>query len=125
MRLKIVLLSPSLLILVTFASYSKSSDVFTSMEQIKGLSRLETFLTQLLDSYAESDDTLIPPIIQHFAMEMKNVTRYKASVGVDGYVNHPSNVFLLVRRYLKHWTELLRYLEKGPKNSKILKYYFN
>ena len=116
MQLKSAVLLP-ILCLVAYFSVTKSSDIFTSMEQLKGLSRLETFLSQLLDQYVKSH-RFAPKVVQDFSENMKNITRERLAVGIDGYINHPSNVFLLVRRFLKHWSELARYLEQGPENGK-------
>ncbi|XP_031552958.1 prolyl 4-hydroxylase subunit alpha-2-like [Actinia tenebrosa] len=105
-------------------SNTSSVDVFTSVEQLKGLSRLESFLSHLLDEYVNGKyhiDAL--QVVKDFSSEMKKIQKAKELVGIDSFIGHPSNTFLLVRRFIKHWTELSNYLNKGSENElqKILK----
>lgn len=95
-----------------------SEDVFTSVEQLKGLSRLESFLTHLLDEYVKGK-TSVPQVIKDFSIEMKNIQERKDLVGIDAFIGHPANVFLLVRRFIKHWTELSNFLNRGSENGEF------
>jgi hypothetical protein len=91
------------------------------MEQLKGLTRLETFLSQLLDSYVNNQKN-VPEVVKDFSKEIKQLQRAKGLVGTDVFIGHPANVFLLVRRFIKHWSELSDFLDKGPENGKSYLY---
>lgn len=95
---------------------TSSEDVFTSVEQLKGLSRLESFLSHLLDEYVNGKNP-VPQVVKDFSNEMKKIQKAKELVGIDAFIGHPANVFLLVRRFIKHWTELSNFLNQGSENG--------
>ena len=91
-------------------------EFFTSLTQMKGLVRLESALSKSLDSYLEQRSEA-PGIIQQFADHVRK-ERNIAAGDIEKYVFHPINSFQLVRRFIRHWTELRSYLAKQSPNGK-------
>lgn len=100
----------SLLLTVT------DGEFFTSLTQMKGLVRLESALSKSLDSYLE-ERSEAPGIIRQFADHVRKERKIAAG-DIEKYVFHPINSFQLVRRFIRHWTELRSYLAKQSPNGK-------
>lgn len=92
------------------------AEIFTSLTQMKGLVRLESALSKSLDSYLEQRSEA-PGIIRQFADHVRK-ERNIAAGDIEKYVFHPINSFQLVRRFIRHWTELESYLAKESPNGK-------
>ncbi|EDO30483.1 predicted protein, partial [Nematostella vectensis] len=103
-------------IIAVLHSSSSTGDVFTSLEKMKGLARLESFLPTILEKYLDRQQ-VIPRVLLDFLDLLKTQTRVKNDMGLDRFVLHPTNAFKMIRRFLKHWTELANYLNKGPDND--------
>lgn len=99
----------SLLLTVT------DGEFFTSLTQMKGLVRLESALSKSLDSYLE-ERSEAPGIIRQFADHVRKERKIAAG-DIEKYVFHPINSFQLVRRFIRHWTELRSYLAKQSPND--------
>ena len=93
-----------------------NGEFFTSLTQMKGLVRLESALSKSLDSYLEQRSEA-PRIIRQFADHVRK-ERIIAAGDIEKYVFHPINSFQLVRRFIRHWTELESYLAKESPNGK-------
>ena len=93
-----------------------NGELFTSLTQMKGLVRLESALSKSLDSYLEQRSK-VPGIIRQFANHVRK-ERNIAAGDIEKYVFHPINSFQLVRRFIRHWTELGSYLAKESPNGK-------
>ena len=91
-------------------------EFFTSLTQMKGLVRLESALSKSLDSYLEQRSEA-PGIIRQFADHVRKEKNIAAG-DIEKYVFLPVNSFPLVRRYIRHWTELRSYLAKQSPNGK-------
>ena len=95
-----------------------NGEFFTSLNRMKGLVRLESALSQSLDSYLEQISEA-PEILRQFADHVRK-ERNVAAGDIEKYVFHPINSFQLVRRFVRHWKELESYLAKGSPNGKDL-----
>ena len=107
---KVLVYWVSLLLSVT------DGEFFTSLTQMKGLVRLESALSKSLDSYLEQRSEA-PGIIRQFADHVRKEKNIAAG-DIEKYVIHPVNSFQLVRRFVRHWTELGSYLAKESPNGK-------
>lgn len=100
----------SLLFSVTTAEF------FTSLSRIKGLVRLESALSNSLDNYLEQMSEP-PEVLRQFADRVRKEMKIAAG-DIEKYAFHPINSFLLVRRFVRHWTELATFLSEGSPNGK-------
>lgn len=99
----------SLLFSVTTAEF------FTSLSRIKGLVRLESALSNSLDNYLEQMSEP-PEVLRQFADRVRKEMKIAAG-DIEKYAFHPINSFLLVRRFVRHWTELATFLSEGSPND--------
>jgi len=93
-----------------------NGEIFTSLTQMKGLVRLENALSKSLDSYLEQRSEA-PGVIRQFADHVRKERKIAAG-DIEKYVFHPINSFQLVRRFIRHWTELESYLARQSPNGK-------
>lgn len=93
-----------------------NGEIFTSLTQMKGLVRLENALSKSLDSYLEQRSET-PGVIRQFADHVRKERKIAAG-DIEKYVFHPINSFQLVRRFIRHWTELESYLARQSPNGK-------
>ncbi|XP_022793507.1 prolyl 4-hydroxylase subunit alpha-1-like isoform X2 [Stylophora pistillata] len=92
-----------------------TAELFTSLSRIKGLVRLESALSNSLDNYLEQMSEP-PEVLQQFSDQVRK-ERDIAAGDIEKYAFHPINSFLLVRRFVRHWTELATFLSKGSPND--------
>ena len=74
---------------------------------------LERSFSSLLEEYLQESASVLPQETMRFSNEVKRYLKDINEENMETFLGHPVNSYLLVRRFLREWREIVDKLDKS------------
>ena len=94
----------------TLTTVIVNSEIFTALSHVQGLVNIEMELSDALEDYiAEQEQRLNR--LKSFAEDVSEAMQ-RANTDRDGYIGHPVNTYLMIKRLVNEWTEHVKSIQE-------------
>ena len=122
MAMTLMAFSSIVLILAAAAFSPTQSEIFTALTHMAGFVRLEQILSPTLEEYLKYESAASADV-KRFVNDVKRHVHDVTEEEMEHFVGHPVNSYLLLRRFVKGWRDILSKVDErspqGKGNSKF------
>lgn len=94
----------------TLTTVIVNSEIFTALSHVQGLVNIEMELSDALEDYiAEQEQRLNR--LKSFAEDVSEAMQ-RANTDRDGYIGHPVNTYLMIKRLVNEWSEHVKSIQE-------------
>ena len=106
-----------ILIAALCISVGSGAEVFSALTHFTTLIKSEAQLAAELQAYIAAEQERLLKL-RHFANEVGRAVKSSQDLSPEEHIGHPTNAFLMVRRFTHDWTKLQSLLRSIPRDNK-------
>ncbi|XP_067050828.1 prolyl 4-hydroxylase subunit alpha-1-like isoform X2 [Acropora muricata] len=89
------------------------AQIFTALTHMTDFIHLERSFSSILEDYVQESAAVLPPETMRFSKEVKRYLKDINGENMETFLGHPVNSYLLVRRFLREWRDIVDKLDKS------------